>query len=209
MENWTVVITAALGIVDTLTAPLLGQWVTLKKDRRLRQDELDRNARYLAIRVVCKLDPFVNECCNVVGDWGEEDQEGYSHARTSTPTISFPDDLDWKSIGPDLMYRILGLPNELDTAEQSIDSAYHHGSTPPDYSEFFEERAFQYGQLGRAALALADDIRRIYRIPTREFVNWHPKDTLESAVTEIQKRRKEVAAAHAKFVLQAETTAKA
>ena len=200
MENWVGVITTALSIAGALGGTALGVRFGLWKERRLRQEELDRDAHYLAIRVVCKLDPFVIDCCHVVSDWGEEDQDGYSHTRTATPTISFADDVNWKSIKPDLMYRILGLPNELNAAEQTLDSVREHGDGPPGYDDFFEERVFRYGQLGLDAIALADEIRQFYKIPTREFRDWNPKEMLESAVTKIREQRKEAEASHAKFV---------
>src|SRR5262245_39008805 len=54
---WTIVITAAASVVATLGTTWFGHWLGLSKDRALRDEEMDRHARYLAIRVVCVLDP--------------------------------------------------------------------------------------------------------------------------------------------------------
>ncbi len=189
--NWTTVITAALGLAGTLGGALGGPWLALSKDRKLRRDELDRNARYLAIRVVCNLDPFVSQCCDVVNDEGEENLAGETHPGVDSPTISLPVDVDWKSIRPDLMYRVLSFPNEVEIAKQAVSFIANELSGPPDYSEFFEERIVQYGQLGLAALELAAKIRRAYEIPERDFGEWHPKDTLQRAIAKVNEARKQ------------------
>jgi hypothetical protein len=200
MEILTIMTTAAVSVVGTLGVTFFGHWLGLSKERQSRT----RDAQYLAIRVVCALDPFISDCCNVVGDWGDEGQDGYRYARTNTPTISFPDDLNWKSIEPELMARILGLPNELIATERSLDTVMDFAATPPGYEEYFEERVFRYGQIGLATLALADEIRRTFKIPAGKFRRWDPKETLEREVTKIQKERQN-AIAHAEVWQPSET----
>ena len=60
-----------------------------------------RQARYLAIRVVCLLDEFVDECTNVVGDdglcSGQRSADGRLEAQVSQPKgLPLPDDVDWR-----------------------------------------------------------------------------------------------------------------
>lgn len=184
-ELGTIVIT----VIGTLGVTYFGHWLSLSKDKELRQDELDRHARYLAIRVVCTLDPFVSECCDVVLDGGLSDQEGDMHPRVEDPTLSLPEDVDWKSVKPDLMYQILGFPNELDIARQTIGWVANEIAGPPDHGEYFEERTIQYGQLGLVAYALADEIRETHNIPQRDTGNWHPKKTLENALAQAKKEQ--------------------
>lgn len=50
------------------------------------------------------------------------------------------------------MYRILGLPIEINIARHSIAFIAGHVTVPPDYDEVFEERTYQYGKLGLKAL---------------------------------------------------------
>jgi hypothetical protein len=189
-----------LSVAGTLGVTYFGYWLNLSKDKQLRQDELDRRARYLAIRVVCKLDPFVSECCEVVHDEGRPDGEGEMHPQLADPTLSFPEDVDWKSVEPDLMYRVLGFPNELDNANLYIKSTLDNIASRPDYSEYFEERILRYGQLGLTALALADEIRQTYNIPSQDFGKWHPKNMLEDAVAKAKREREESQAEPAKFM---------
>lgn len=62
-----------------------------------------KNARYLAIRVVCILDKFLEDCIEVVKDdglsYGQRSAEGELRPQVNTPTPPvFPEDVDWKSI---------------------------------------------------------------------------------------------------------------
>jgi hypothetical protein len=162
-----------------------------------RQEEIDRHARYLAMRVVCVLDPFIRECVEVVHDSGLLDNEGVMEPRMPDPMLTFPDDVDWRSVQPDLMYRILGFPNELEIAKQAISWVVDQISGPPDYTEFFQERVIRYGKLGLAAVALADDLRRVYGIPPRDYGDWHPKEVIEEQVVETEKKKAEAEARQA------------
>jgi hypothetical protein len=197
----SIVLTAILTNIGTFYVTRYTLTQSAKNESAARQEELDRHARYLAIRVVCKLDPFVSGCCHVVLDEGAEDQEGVTFPRVEDPVLSFPEDVDWKTIRPDLMYRILGFPNEMDAAEQSIDFVRDQVAGPPDYEEYFEERTIQYGKLGLAALALADEIRETFAIPQREkHANWDPLKTLEKAVAEAKKQREKSAGQQAELM---------
>jgi hypothetical protein len=177
--------TAAMG-----AAAYLGYILALRKDRSIRQDELDRAGRYAAIRIVCELDKFVAECCDVAHDMGEPDQEGCMMPAVENPKLSLPE-VEWKSVNADLMYRALALPNEIHYAEETIDATMKYLAGPPDYDEYYEERMFQYGNLGLKALSLADDFRRAYLVPMREGQGFKPKELLAPKVASLAKKRKE------------------
>ncbi|MCG8561920.1 MAG: hypothetical protein MI824_19150 [Hyphomicrobiales bacterium] len=179
--------TAAVSVIGTLGVTYFGHWLGLSKDKQLRQEELDRHARFLAIRVVCKLDPFVSECCLVVHDQGAPDQQGEMYPLVGEPTLSFPEDVDWKSVKPDLMYRILSFPNDIEIGQQYISFVAEEIAFPPDYEEFFRERTIEYGRLGLNALVLANEIRETYGIPQRVYGDRHPKDALEAALAKAKK----------------------
>ncbi|MDO9461865.1 MAG: hypothetical protein Q7N95_17350, partial [Alphaproteobacteria bacterium] len=176
MEDWQLILlTAVATTFGTVLVTFVGHRMTVSKDS---EAERERHARYLAIRVVCVLDPFVSECCNIAQDSGMPDHEGTYHPRFDDPVISFPDDVDWRSITPNLMYRILGFRNEIDVAQQSIAFVGDEIAFPPDYDDYFEERVIQYGQLGLTALALANDLRNSYGIPMQDYGNWNPRAIL-------------------------------
>jgi hypothetical protein len=187
------------GIVLTALVTTVGTWFVTRyqlqqeaqAQAKIRKEELDRHGRYLAIRVVCALDTFVNGCGDAVYDDGMMGNDGETVPRESTPNLVFPNDVDWKSVDPDLMYRALSLPNEITSADKAIDWVVGQVSGPPDYREFFTERILRYGQLGLSALKLADDLRSRYGIPARNADSWNPRETLEKKVKEAEEEKAE------------------
>jgi hypothetical protein len=177
-----VILTAALTTCGTWVITRYTNGLSLERDRSLRDEERDRHAQYLSIRVLCALEPFVIACCDVAEDNGEEDERGYSTTTVELPSIAMPQDVDWKSISTDLLYRILSLPNEIADADKTIDFVSSEIASPPDYEEAFAERQIQYGRLGLAALELADELRRTFNIPPRRDSKWNPARQLRDAI---------------------------
>jgi hypothetical protein len=168
--------TAALTLVGGTGIAFINYWLGISKDRKLKQDELTRAGNYLAIRVVCILDAFVDGCVEVVHDDGLPDAEGMMQPRSTAPKLDFPADLDWKTIRHDLMYRALALPNVISAADEAISWAANEISGPPEYEEFFEERTIRYCEIGVKALALGRDLRAQYGIPARELAEHYDPD---------------------------------
>lgn len=172
---------------------LLFQWVQQAWTQRR---ERAANARYLAIRVACVLDKYIEDCLTVTFDDGYSEgrpagKDGYAQAQIAAPAAPiFPGDADWKSINHELMYRLLALPRDVEIANHAIDAAAEH-STPPDYSDFFEERQFQYAKLGLSAFDITKDIRRIYAIPPRPTGEWSVAERLAEQLKKIDDRRRE------------------
>jgi hypothetical protein len=77
-----------LSVLGTLGVTYFGHWLGLSRETKLKQDEIDRHARYLAIRMVCILEPFVMRCCDVVNDNGLY-HEGERHSEVVEPTLAF------------------------------------------------------------------------------------------------------------------------
>lgn len=191
MAGWqTILFTALLTTIGTAAVSYLSHRWTVRSDS---EAERKRHARYLAIRVVCVLDTFVSECGEVVYDDGMPDNDGITSPRVSTPTLSLPADVDWRTVEPGLMYRALGFHNEILSADKAIAWMADETSGPPDYDEFFTERKLQYGQLGLAALQLADDLRKRYGVPARNYENWKPCDVLTKKIAEAKAEKAESA----------------
>lgn len=177
------------GLVGVLTGILL-TWIYAAwseyKDRR-------RHARYLAIRVVCVLDKYIEQCAAVVSDDGlcdgQPNEEGCLEPQVDTPpTPTFSEDLDWKSIEHGLMYRLLSIPSEAEAADRMIASASEH-AFPPDYEEALEERQYQYARLGLAAFALTQEVRKKYDIPPKELGDWDPVEHLTKGKDRVEEQR--------------------
>lgn len=152
-----------------------------------------RQARYLAIRIVCILDEFLDECTNVVDDdglcSGQRNADGYLEAQVSHPKgLPLPNDVDWRTIDHHLMYEILALPSRIERDNRSISFAGEH-AFPPDYWEFFEERQYRYASLGLDVAALTQSLRSTYGIPEQEMGEWDPVGYLAKEKVKIEKRR--------------------
>jgi len=106
-----------------------------------------------------------------------------------TPDLILPEDVDWRAIDTDLMYRILGMPNEIAVADQCISFVGSEISAPPDHSEYFWERSIRYGRLGLSAQKLADDLRARHGIPFQELKDWNPREKLELRLSKIEKQK--------------------
>jgi hypothetical protein len=164
--------------------------------------ERARHARYLAIRVVCILDKYIEDCVAVTLDDGYCEgrpggEDGTAEPQVETPPPpAFPQDLDWKCIDHELMYRLLSLPRDVEAANQRIVYASEN-AFPPDYDEAFEERQYQYAKLGLAAFALTEEIRKRYKIPLQETGDWNPAERLGEERKKIEEVRQ---ARHAEYV---------
>lgn len=177
-----------------LVGVLIGVFSTWGQSWWSERRSTGRAAHYLAVRVVCVLDQYVERCAEVVSDdglsFGQRNPDGCLEPQVPLPgPPMFPEDVDWKSIGHDLMYRLLAMPAEVEEADQAIEFVGSVVAFPPDYDEFFEERSYQYGRIGLKASALADELRKIYRIPQRERGDWNPLEKLSEAIKEVEEVR--------------------
>jgi len=180
------VISAIAGFLAVLVGTAVVPWVREYFSRR-------QAARYLAIRMVCILDKYVDDCAAVTSDWGSENQEGFSEPQVSLPPMpSYPKDVNWHSIEYSLMYDILSLPTAADKA-RSIVSGASEFADPPDYQSFFETRTRQFAALGLKAFELTKRLRKRYHIPDIDRTDWdsvgHINEQLQK-LKEIEERRK-------------------
>ncbi|RNL88532.1 hypothetical protein ED312_08785 [Sinomicrobium pectinilyticum] len=165
-----------------------------------------RNAKYLAIRVVCILDKFVEDCADVIGDdglsFGQRTPEGYLEPQVKIPGAPiFPEDVDWKSIEHELMYKILSLPSDIEGADRIIKSA-ESIADPPDFEDLFNERKFWYSQWGVAAYKLSEELSIKYGIKKKSYNDWNPVEKLKMELDAVTKRRQKRIQKHIHFVKQ-------
>lgn len=193
--NQTAIVAASIGATAGLTGVVIGSLLTWIREvwsaRRTRTD----HARYLAIRVACVLDRYVGKCAEVVDDdglsYGQRNEQGYLEPQVKTPDApKFPNDLDWNSIEHTMAYKILSMSNEAEAADSKISSISEYVASPPDFEEYFQERADQYSKLGLAALAITQALREKYKLPSQEFGDWNPADRLTKAKLEVEADRK-------------------
>lgn len=157
----------------------------------LNRKDTERAARYLAIRVVCILDKYLEDCVSTVKDdglsYGQRTPEGYLEPQVKSPGAPiFPNDVDWKSIDHSLMYEILSFPSDVEAADRGIAFTWDMVAFPPDYEEGFDDRAFHYAQFGLRAYELARKLRKEYKIPDKEYGDWNPVSELKEELIKIK-----------------------
>lgn len=176
-----------------LIGVLIGSGITWFQSYWFNKKDAEKAARYLAIRVVCILDKFLMDCVEVVKDdglnCGERTHNGCLEPQVACPpALEFPSDVDWKSIDSELMYRILSFPSDIE-ASKGIISATWEFSSPPDFEEWFEERAYWYAQFGLNAYKIADELSKRYGIKAKTYNDWDPVADLSSELDKILKSR--------------------
>jgi len=88
-------------------------------------------------------------------------------------------------------YEILNFPLNLESANSFIDSTFEHAASPPDYSEGFEERQYQYALLGVRANVLALKLRSLSKLPQKEIGDWDSIQYMKDQKLKIEEVRKE------------------
>ncbi|QQG36712.1 MAG: hypothetical protein HYS17_02755 [Micavibrio aeruginosavorus] len=187
-----------------LVGVLIGSGITWFQTVWVGKQEMNRSARYLAIRIVCILDKYVEDCAAVVRDdglnYGLRTPEGHLEPQVKSPGPPvYPDDVDWKSIDHEMMYKILSFPADVEGAEKIIRAA-RVVAKPPNFEDWFDERAFWYAQFGLAAYALAEDLSKKYSIQKKTYKDWNPVLELKTELEALQKRRAERFEVHKQFV---------
>lgn len=170
------------------------EWRTQRSERR-------HDGSYSAIRLICILEDFAQQCVAVAGDDGyaygrparrTEGGEDVCEAQIEIPSpLSFPDDIVWRSVDETLMHRILALPNKVKSTNNYV-SASSENAFPPEYEEFFEPRMEGYAKLGLEAFELIDDLRHQHGVKARSRTelspDWDPKENLKDQLAQFAKR---------------------
>ena len=180
--------------VFTLIGIFLGAILTIGRELYAEKRSRKKDAEYLAIRLICILDTFMERCASVVGDnglyHGQTDEQGYSRIQEPAPDLDIKiNDVNWKALPSELMYEILSFPNLISDADRLIGSTFELAACPPDYSEGFEERQNQYSLLGLKASTLSSKLRSKYKIPKNQITNWDIVEYLQLEQNKIKELR--------------------
>jgi hypothetical protein len=193
------------GLVGIVLGSLLSAIFSVVRELYAESRSKKKEAEYLAIRMICIFDSFMGGCASVVGDdglyHGQTDAEGFSRIQVTPPQLDVQlEDVNWKSFPPELMYEILYFPNLIKDAESYIDSTFEHAASPPDYSEGFEERQYQYSKLGIMASELTTKLREKYRVPKNHISSWDIVEYMHKEKEKINQLRLKREAAHKTMV---------
>lgn len=187
-----------------LIGVLVGSGISWFQSYWTNKTETNKSARYLAIRLVCILDKYMEDCISVVKDdglsEGQRSSEGCLEPQISSPPVPiYPDDIDWKSIDHDLMYELLSFPTEIEDGNRMI-NASNDLAFPPDYQDWFDERKFFYCQFGLIAYKLSNDLSHKYGIKKKRYNNWDPVEDFSTELRAVTNRRNHRTEEHQEFV---------
>lgn len=187
-----------------LLGVIVGAFIPWVKEALVRKRTRMEHATYLAVRVICILDEYVDRCVAIVGDDGsvmgqashrDENGQEYFHPVERLPDApDFPADLDWRSIDSDLMYRILTFPNSVRIENSYIQWVGDEEAWPPYYEEVFEARHKGYAKLGLEAIEIVEELRRRFKLPEASRPDWNPdwnaKKHFNDKLDQIEKNKK-------------------
>ncbi|MBF0416666.1 MAG: hypothetical protein HQL86_00245 [Magnetococcales bacterium] len=163
-QTWTSGIFTIIGI-------LIGSGITWLKELYLHKRSQDRDAHYLAVRVICVLDQFASDCCAVACDDGiwdpheNPDPQGRLFEKVKEPeSILLPDDVNWKSIDNIILYKILNLPFKLKSVKKLLNEQSEY-AIYDDGNLWFQTRQYEYACLGLDVIETTEKLKSRYKIP--------------------------------------------
>lgn len=180
-----------------LVGVVVGSLITWLQGLSMTNASLDRDARYLAVRVVCVLQKFLEDSVAVVKDdglsYGQRTPDGSLEPQVASPGPPvFPDDVNWKSIEPEFMYEVLSFPSDVEAADNNI-SAVWNFACPPDYEEYFDARVALYGELGLHAYKLIEKLSKKYDIKRKTYDSWDPTIEIKRELAALRQRQQKQA----------------
>ncbi|KFF00734.1 hypothetical protein IX39_08945 [Chryseobacterium formosense] len=187
-----------------LIGVLVGSGISWFQSHWTSKKESEKSARYLAIRVVCLLDKYMEECAEVVKDdglfEGKRSKQGCLEPQVKIPKFpNYPEDVDWKSIDHNIMFELLSFPAEIEDGNRMID-ATEIISMAPNYQDWFDERRFYYCQFGLIAYKLSDKLSKNYGIKKKKYNDWDPVKDFSAELRAVATRRNHRTEEHKAFV---------
>lgn len=181
-----IVLGAVLGSGGVLIGTLSGGIKETIFEARKRK----RDAQYVAIRVVCVLDGFVNGCHGVINELPHVDSAtGEEYPSTLLPEIEYPTDVDWRSLKTELMYDALSLPNIMSDIKISLDEIEDVLGKPTG-DHYFLYRYQAISEIGIKALKLISAISQEYRIPgIKRSEKYDPMTSFTGTIKRMQEKK--------------------
>jgi hypothetical protein len=163
---WGNVATGLITAGAAIAAVMLTHRFTLKRERQASDDKLQRERYFIATELVFLLERFSQRCVLSAWESGYNDEEdGHIRIDHFLPEIDYSGITgDWRSLPPQLMYRLSQVPVLQEEARKSIASAFNNDS-PYDGDEGLHELNRQSCRLGLRAIRITRDLRRLCAMP--------------------------------------------
>lgn len=188
---WPQIITAVSSIGAALGGVGLTHHFTRRREERADAAKLESERLYISTELVFLLKKFAEECVQIATDRGYEDSQGITRAKVKKTVLSLSDvSGDWRVLPLTLMYRIRELTVLQDVADRAIADAEEHDD-PPDFSETFDERQYQYTKLGLKTIIQTRRLRAYSGLPATclDASPWSAQPALWDVWREKRKQR--------------------
>jgi hypothetical protein len=157
--------------------------------RLTERTKLERDARYLAIRVAVVLERFALDCAEFIGDnrLHRESFMSAGHERVELPPLAaYPTDADWKAVPQDVLADCLSFPVEIEQSDRSI--AFLWEVDPHEMPRACDKAC---AELGLRALEIAGSLRARYGFPTRKLLrsDYEVAASLQAECDRAERRR--------------------
>ncbi|MDT3587339.1 hypothetical protein ROL70_20400 [Cronobacter sakazakii] len=163
---------------------------------QLEEEKRHKELTYISTELIILLEQYAEGCAAVAGDEGKMNDAARDREREHSVDYPAPLDFenvpgDWRSLPAVLMFRIRELPLLRTEAMGAIKDAGAN-STPPDHSEYFSARQYEFSRLGLKAIHLARQLRRKCGLP-RSRLNaspWSPQPVMLNVLRRERKQRR-------------------
>ncbi|WP_269791678.1 hypothetical protein [Stenotrophomonas sp. Iso1] len=180
---------AIIGLIGVGVGGALTTWRERSTEKRIEI----KDAALLAAVIGGELDGFIAACNEVVQDDGETNPDtGFWEETTATPTFDPSKyDVEWRSIHEKIMFDIHDLPYQISFSNGAIRAVGEHDS-PPDFSDWFQERQYQYARLGLHCLDILERLRGSAKlVPRPKTYEWNPRQIFQDKIEAIELRKAE------------------
>lgn len=171
---WIPVITALAGIGGALGSQYISHRFTLNREKNASEDKMQRERYFIATRLVFLLERFAQRCIYSAYESGfYEPERGYFRVNHTLPELSYDGiDGDWRSLPPELMFRLSQMPVLQQEARQSIESAFDNEG-PYGGGDGLSEINKQSSRLGLRAIRLSRELRQVCSMPHDDLSAHH------------------------------------
>lgn len=163
---WGNVATGLITAGAAIGAVMLTHRYTLRREILASENKQQRELYFIATELVFLLERFAQRCVPAAYESGYNDHEnGYIRIEHGLPDIDYAEIRgDWRSLPPELMYRLTQIPVLQDEARKSVTAAFDNDS-PVDGDKGISELNRQSCRLGLRAIRVTRELRRLCAMP--------------------------------------------
>lgn len=180
---------------SSVLAAIVTQTISAIREYRQR----NREAAFSALYVAIALEDYAGQCSSLISDSENyESSGGYAGAARGNiaPLPDYSQSIEWKPFGIKATTKVLSFRIDIDNTRARIDDYWEYDDEDSIVPLVREESA----KLGVAALKLAIDLRRQWRIDPVEYDDeWSVKSHLETKLDWYARRRKDIAERYSKL----------